>query len=309
MKIVFMGTPEFAVPSLMRLIEEFDVKAVLTQPDKPKGRGKKLAMSEIKEAALKYSIPVFQPIKLKNDIEVINTIKEIAPDFIVVVAYGQILTKEILDIPKFGCINLHASLLPKYRGAAPINWAVIKGEKTSGNTTMFMDTGLDTGDMLLKSEVKITETMTAGELHDILKEDGAEILIKTLKGLQDGNIKRVKQNSFDSFYASMLNKDMAEINWKKTNKEIHNLIRGINPWPVAFTHFNGEIMKIYKSEILNTETKEVPGTITKVSKNGLEIACGEGLVLLNCIQFPGGKPLLVAEYLKGHSIDEKTVLY
>ena len=151
--------------------------------------------------------------------------------------------------------------------------------------------------------------MNTGELHDILKEDGAELLVKTLKGLQDGNIKRVKQNSFDSFYASMLNKDMAEINWKKSNKEIHNLIRGINPWPVAYTHYNGETMKIYNSEIINAETKEVPGTITKVSKNGLEIACGEGFVLLNCIQFPGGKPLLLAEYLKGHSIAEKTVLY
>jgi len=309
MKIVFMGTPEFAVPSLIRLIEEFDVKAVLTQPDKPKGRGKKLAMSEIKEVALKYSIPVFQPTKLKNDIEVINKLKEINPDFIVVVAYGQILTKEILDIPKFGCINLHASLLPKYRGAAPINWAVIKGEQVSGNTTMFMDSGLDTGDMLLKSEVQITDNMSAGELHDILKEDGAELLIKTLNDILNGNIKRIKQSEAKSFYASMLNKEMAEINWNKSNKEIHNLIRGMNPWPVAYTHYNGETMKIYSSEIINKETKAVPGTITNVSKNGVEVACLDGLILLNNIQFPGGKPLKVAEYIKGHSIEENTILY
>jgi len=309
MKIVFMGTPEFAVPSLIRLIEEFDVKAVLTQPDKPKGRGKKLAMSEIKEVALKYSIPVFQPTKLKNDIEVINKLKEINPDFIVVVAYGQILTKEILDIPKFGCINLHASLLPKYRGAAPINWAVIKGEQVSGNTTMFMDSGLDTGDMLLKSEVQITDNMSAGELHDILKEDGAELLIKTLNDILNGNIKRIKQSEAKSFYASMLNKEMAEINWNKSNKEIHNLIRGMNPWPVAYTHYNGETMKIYSSEIINKETKAVPGTITNVSKNGVEVACLDGLILLNNIQFPGGKPLKVAEYIKGHSIEENSILY
>lgn len=309
MKIVFMGTPEFAVPSLIRLIEEFDVKAVLTQPDKPKGRGKKLAMSEIKEVALKYSIPVFQPTKLKNDIEVINKLKEINPDFIVVVAYGQILTKEILSIPKFGCINLHASLLPKYRGAAPINWAVIKGEQVSGNTTMFMDSGLDTGDMLLKSEVQITDNMSAGELHDILKEDGAELLIKTLNDILNGNIKRIKQSEAKSFYASMLNKEMAEINWNKSNKEIHNLIRGMNPWPVAYTHYNGETMKIYSSEIINIETKAVPGTITNVSKNGVEVACLDGFILLNNIQFPGGKPLKVAEYIKGHSIEENTILY
>lgn len=302
MKIVFMGTPEFAVPSLINLIEEFDVKAVLTQPDKPKGRGKKLAMSEVKEAALKYSIPVFQPVKLKNDIEVINILKEIAPDFIIVVAYGQILTKEILDIPKFGCINLHASLLPEYRGAAPINWAIIKGEKHSGNTTMFMDTGLDTGDMLLKSEVQITDNMTAGELHDLLKEDGAELLIKTLNGILAGNIQRIKQSDRESFYASMLNKEMAEIKWNKSNKEIHNLIRGLNPWPVAYTHYNGETMKIYSSKTINSEAKAAPGTITKVSKDGMEVACGEGLILLSSIQFPGGKPLQVAEYIKGHSI-------
>ena len=185
MRVVFMGTPDFAVPSLKAMIDNFQVSAVLTQPDKPKGRGKKLSMSPVKEKALLHDIPVYQPLVLKNDEDVKNIIKELKPDFIVVVAYGQILTKEILDIPKYGCINLHASLLPKYRGAAPLNWAIIKGEKVSGNTTMLMDVGLDTGDMILKSEVSITDDMTAGELHDILMIDGAELLVKTLKAVSN----------------------------------------------------------------------------------------------------------------------------
>jgi methionyl-tRNA formyltransferase len=308
MKIVFMGTPEFAVPSLIKLIEEFDVQAVLTQPDKPKGRGKKLAMSEVKEAALKYSIPVFQLENLKNDREIINKLKEIAPDYIIVVAFGQILTREVLDIPKYGCINLHASILPKYRGAAPINWAILKGEKTTGNTTMMMDTGLDTGDILLKSEVEITDNMTAGELHDILKEDGSELLIKTIHGLQEGRISRVKQSGRENFYASMLNKEMAKIDWSKSNREIHNQIRGLNPWPVAYTHYNGIVMKIYGSKIIDGRSKSVPGTITNVSKNGIEVACGEGHILLETVQFPGGKPLIIEEYIKGHSIDKNILL-
>jgi len=309
MKIVFMGTPEFAVNSLIGLINEFDVKAVLTQPDKPKGRGKKLSMSEVKETAIKNSIPVFQPIKLKNDKEVINRLKEISPDYIIVVAFGQILSKEVLDIPKYGCINLHASLLPKYRGAAPINWAIINGDKKSGNTTMFMDTGLDTGDMLLKSEIEITDSMTAGELHDLLKEDGAKLLVETIKGLKSGKIERKKQNDSESFYASMLNKDMAVIDWKKSNKEIHNLIRGLNPWPVAYTHYNGTVMKIYSSEIKDSMEKFQPGTIINTSKNGIEVACGDGHILIKTVQFPGGKPLNVEEYIKGHSLDKNVILH
>lgn len=310
MKIVFMGTPEFAVPSLERLHKEFGVEAVITQPDKQKGRGKKIAMPEVKEAALKLSIPVYQPDKLRADFETIEAIKSLSPDFIVVVAFGQILPKEILDIPKHGCVNLHASLLPKYRGAAPINWAIIRGEKITGNTTMLMDEGLDTGDILLKSEVKITEDMTAGELHDILKIDGAELLIKTLRGLADGKIKPVKQSGWDGFYASMLNKEMAHIDWSKSSGDIHNLIRGLNPWPIAFTQYNNTIMKIYRSEVVNSnENKEIkPGTILDVSKTGITVACGKGIILLKSIQFPGGKPMPVSEYIKGHTIEKNTVL-
>lgn len=309
MKIVFMGTPEFAVPSLERLIAEFEVAAVLTQPDKPKGRGKRVAMSEVKEAALNHGLTVYQPVNLRKDEELIKVLKDMEPDFIVVVAYGQILSKEVLDIPKYGCINLHASLLPKYRGAAPINWAIIRGDRMSGNTTMLMDVGLDTGDMLLKSEVNITDSMTAGELHDILKEDGAELLIETLRKLAEGKIERQKQENWDGFYASMLDKEMAAIDWTKSNKEIHNLVRGLNPWPIAYTHYKDSVMKIYSSSILGSESASKAGTITDVSKEGVRVSCGKGEIMIKKVQFPGGKPLDVSEYIKGHKIDNNEVLY
>jgi len=309
MKIVFMGTPEFAVPSLERLIAEYEVAAVLTQPDKPKGRGKRVAMSEIKEAALKHGLTVYQPADLRKDEELIKILKDMKPDFIVVVAYGQILSKEVLDIPKYGCINLHASILPKYRGAAPINWAIIRGEKISGNTTMLMDVGLDTGDMLLKSEVPITDSMTAGELHDILKEDGAELLLETLMKLAEGKIQRQKQENWDGFYASMLNKEMAAIDWTKSSQEIHNLVRGLNPWPIAYTNYKVSIMKIYSSAVLSSGSASKAGTITDVSKEGVRVSCGQGEIMLKKVQFPGGKPLDVSEYIKGHKIDINEVLY
>ncbi|MBC2578976.1 methionyl-tRNA formyltransferase [Clostridium sp. DJ247] len=308
MNIVFMGTPEFAVPSLKRIIKEFGVKAVFTQPDKPKGRGKKLSMSPVKEVAIEHSIPVFQPEKLKGDEEAIQKLKELDLDFIIVVAYGQILTKEVLDIPRYGCINLHASLLPKYRGAAPINWAVINGEKESGNTTMFMDIGLDTGDMLLKSNVQITENMTAGELHDILMEDGAELLIRTIRGLVEGTITREKQHETPTAYASMLNKNMAKINWNSSNEKILNLISGLNPWPIAHTQYNGESMKIYKAKLINDEHKYEPGYIVDVSKEGIKVACAKGCILIEEIQFSGGKVMKVSEYIKGHNLDKNIIL-
>jgi methionyl-tRNA formyltransferase len=309
MKIVFMGTPEFAVPSLERLIDEFEVEAVLTQPDKPKGRGKKVAMSEVKEAALNQGLTVYQPVNLRKDEVLIKVLKDMKPDFIVVVAYGQILSKEVLDIPKYGCINLHASLLPKYRGAAPINWAIIRGEKMSGNTTMLMDVGLDTGDILLKSEVPITDSMTAGELHDILKEDGAELLVETLRKLAEGKIVRQRQENWDGFYASMLNKEMAAIDWTRSNNEIHNLVRGLNPWPIAYTHYKDSVMKIYSSVVLGSEPTSKAGTISDVSKEGIRVSCGQGEIMIKKVQFPGGKPLDVSEYIKGHKIDINEVLY
>lgn len=308
MDIVFMGTPDFAVPSLKGLINEFGVKAVFTQPDKPKGRGKKLSMSPIKEVAIENNIPVFQPDKLKSDIEMLKKLKDMEPDFIIVVAYGQILTREVLDIPKYGCINLHASLLPKYRGAAPINWAILNGEKESGNTTMFMDIGLDTGDMLLKSHVEITEDMTAGQLHDILMEDGSELLIRTVKGLLDGTITREKQSETPTEYAKMLNKDIAKINWNDSSINVKNHIRGLNPWPIAYTQYNGQSMKIYEAKVLHDNASKEPGYILDVTKEGIKVACEEGSLLLQIIQFPGGKPMYVSEYIKGHDLEKGIIL-
>lgn len=303
-----MGTPEFAVPSLKKLIKKYNVSAVFTQPDRPKGRGNKVSMSPVKEEALRYNIPVYQPVKIKDHSESIKLLKELNPDFIIVVAFGQILPKEILDIPKMCCINLHASLLPKYRGAAPINWAIINGEAISGNTTMLMDAGLDTGDMLLKSETTITDDMTFGGLHDILMNDGADLLVDTIEKFSKGHITPQKQDNEKSCYASKLSKETGKINWNLSSEQIHNLIKGLNPWPAAYTEYENKIMKIYEAETLNLKTKAEPGYIIKVNKAGIEVAAGDGILLIKTIQFPGGKPLKVEEYIKGHTILEGVVL-
>ena len=302
MKIVFMGTPDFAVPSLEALIEKFGVEAVFTQPDRPRGRGKKMVFSPVKEVAVKHDIKVFQPEKLKDDREAVEYLKELKPDFIIVVAFGQILTKEVLDIPKYGCINLHASLLPMYRGAAPLNWVIINGEKKSGNTTMLMDVGLDTGDMLLKDEVEITDNMTSGELHDILMNRGGELLIKTIEGLADGSIKGEKQEG-ETCYAKMLSKETGKINWNNSAESIHNLIRGLNPRPIAHTTYKDENMKIYESEVLAESSNKEAGTIIEVSKKGMKVSCGKGVLLVKKIQFPNGKPLTIEQYINGKDIE------
>lgn len=306
MNIVFMGTPDFAVPSLEILIEKFNVTAVFTQPDRPKGRGKKIAMSPVKETAIKYDIPVYQPEKIRKEPEMLELLKKLNPDFIVVVAFGQILPKEVLEIPKKACINLHASLLPKYRGAAPINWAIINGEKVSGNTTMLMDVGLDTGNMLLKQEVKISENMTMGELHDDLMEKGAGLLAETIVSYDD--ITPIKQNDEKTCYASKINKKIGEIDWNISAEKIHNLIRGLNPWPAAYTTYNDKIMKLYESEVIKKENNSEPGTIIECSKDGIKVAAKDGIVNIKKIQFPGKKPLNVDEYLRGHSIEVGTIL-
>lgn len=302
MKIVFMGTPDFAVPSLEALIEKFGVEAVFTQPDRPRGRGKKMVFSPVKEVAVKHDIKVFQPEKLKDDREAVEYLKELKPDFIIVVAFGQILTKEVLDIPKYGCINLHASLLPMYRGAAPLNWVIINGEKKSGNTTMLMDVGLDTGDMLLKDEVEITDNMTSGELHDILMNRGGELLIKTIEGLADGSIKGEKQEG-ETCYAKMLSKETGKINWNNSAESIHNLIRGLNPRSIAHTTYKDENMKIYESEVLAENSNKEAGTIIEVSKKGMKVSCGKGILLVKKIQFPNGKPLTIEQYINGKDIE------
>lgn len=307
MKIVFMGTPEFSVPSLKKLIDTYGVCAVFTQPDKPKGRGKKMAYSPVKEVALEYNIPVYQPIKLKDDRECIEALKSLSPDFIIVVAFGQILTEEILDIPKYACINLHASLLPMYRGAAPLNWAIINGEKVSGNTTMLMELGLDTGDMLLKNEVEITEHMTAGELHDLLMNSGGNLLVETIEGLVNKTIIPEKQEE-ETYYAKMLNKETGRINWSNSAKDIHNLVRGLNPWPIAHTTYEDQTMKIYKSTVINDQSNKEPGTIIKVDKEGVKVSCLEGILLIEIVQFPNGKPLTIEQYINGKPIKENIKL-
>lgn len=309
MKIVFMGTPDFAVPSLKGLIKKYHVKAVFTQPDRPKGRGKKLTFSKVKEVALKSNIEIFQPIKLKDERDMIQKIKDINPDFIIVVAFGQLLTKEVLDIPKYGCINLHGSLLPKYRGAAPIQWSIIKGEKISGNTTMLMDEGLDTGDILLKDEVKITEDMTAGELFDILKDRGVKLLIDTIEGIKGNEIIGKKQSNDETFYAKMLNKDIARINWEDSAENINNLIKGLNPWPIAFTEYKEKPMKIYSAKVLKEVYNKEPGTIVSANKEGLRISCKNSTLLVKLIQFPNGKPLTIEQYINGNKFEENIKVY
>ena len=316
MKIVFMGTPDFAVPSLKKMIEKFNVSAIVTQPDKPSGRGKKVSISPIKEVGLSNEIPIFQPEKIRTDSVIINKLKELKPDFIIVVAYGQILTKEILDIPRLGCICLHASLLPMYRGSAPINWCLINGETKTGNTTILMDTGIDTGDMLMRSEVEISESMTAGELYNLLKINGAELLEKTINGIITGKICGVKQPNDGSSYVKMLNKQMAKINWNDSSTNIHNLIRGlsswpyknINSWPTAYTYYKDIPFKIFKSKSLEANIIDPPGYIIDANDEGIKVATKNGILIIEILQFPGGKPLEVKEFLKGNKIEKGIIL-
>lgn len=308
MNIVFMGTPDFAVPSLKAIIDRYGVKAVFTQPDKPKGRGKSVSMSPIKEEALKHNIPVFQPKSLRRDEELINQLKGMELDFIIVVAYGQILSKEVLDIPKYGCINLHGSLLPKYRGAAPIHYAIMKGEVESGNTTMLMDEGLDTGDMLLKNVVKIDENMTTAQLHDELMTSGAELLVNTLEGLINGNITPIKQGESETCYASMLNKEMAKIQWNKSSKEIHNFVRGLNSYPMAYTFYDGISMKVIETRLTSIKSKEKPGTIISVNSEGILVSTSDNNILITRIQFPNKRAMMVEEYIRGNEIKVNEIL-
>lgn len=309
MNIVFMGTPEFAVSPLEELNEKYNILAVVTQTDKPKGRNNKLSITPVKEFAVKNNIEVLQPQKIRKDAEIIEKIKNMNPDFIIVVAYGQILSKEILDIPKYGCINLHASLLPKYRGAAPINWAVIKGEKVSGNTTMFMDEGLDTGDMLLKNEFEIGEYTTAGDLYENLKNSGGKLLIETIEKIISGNIERIKQPLDGGFYAKMLDKKIAVIDFNDTSENIHNLVRGLNPYPVARTIYEGKLMKVFKTKIIKEKVKEAKnGEILNSSEEGIMVKTKDGAILITDIQFESSKAMTVSNYLKGNEIVEGKIL-
>lgn len=308
MKIVFMGTPDIAVPCLQKIIDEkYDILGVVTQPDKPKGRGKKLGMSPVKELAIENNIPVYQPIKARDE-EFIDTMKSLNPDVVVVVAFGQILPKEILEIPKLGCINVHVSLLPKYRGAAPINWVIINGEEKTGVTTMYMDEGLDTGDMILKTEVNLDENITAGELHDKMMNIGAETLKETLKLIEEGTAPREVQNHEEFSYAPIMNKSLGNIDFSKNAMEIHNLVRGVNPWPSAYTTYNGVTMKIWKTKVLDEESTKNAGTIIDVNKDGIKVSTKDKVLLIEEIQMPNKKRMLVGEYIKGNTIETGLVL-
>lgn len=305
MRIVFMGTPDFAVPSLQALIGAgHDVCAVYTQPDKPQGRKQILTAPPVKTLALEHDIPVFQPNTLKNEDEQAR-LREIAPEVIIVVAYGKLLPKAVLDIPPHGCINVHGSLLPRWRGAAPIQWAVIAGDEMAGVTTMQMAEGLDTGDMLLTYETKVGEKETAGELFDRLAQSGAELLIQTLVKLDE--ITPRPQDDAQSCYAHMLDKQMAVIDWSKSAHEIDCLIRGLNPWPIALTTLSGERLKVFAAE--KAAGNGEPGTVLEADpKKGLTVACGEGALRLTEIQLVGGKRMKATDFLRGHAIEVGTKL-
>lgn len=307
MNIVFMGTPEFAVPCLERLFADgHNVMGVFTQPDKPKGRGHKMQFPPVKECAVNNNIPVYQPLKMRDG-EAMKILEELNPELIVVVAYGKILPKEILEFPKYGCVNMHASILPKYRGAAPIQWCVLNGEKESGVTAMQMDVGLDTGDMLYTQKVEIGENETAGELHDKLSAIGAEVMSKTIKMIENNELKPEKQNDSLSNYAPMLSKDLCPIDWNVSAQEVHNKVRGLSPWPVATTTMNGKNLKIHRTE-LEGKAKGECGEVVKADKE-LIVACGDGnAVKILVLQAEGKKAMPAGDFLRGNSIEVGTIL-
>lgn len=303
-----MGTPDFAVGTLKSIIEAgHEVAGVVTQPDKPKGRGKNMQFTPVKEIAVTKGIPVYQPVRVRES-EFIQELKKLNPEVIVVVAFGQILPKEILEMPKYGCINVHASLLPKYRGAAPIQWAVIDGEKESGVTTMLMEEGLDTGDMLKKTVVPLDVDETGGSLHDKLAAAGADLLIETLKELQDGTAVRTKQEDRLSNYAKMLTKQLGCIDFMKPAEEIERLIRGLNPWPSAYTGIDGKTLKIWSATVVDKEIEGEFGEVVEVNKDSLLVKTGNGLLQLDEVQMEGKKRMEIDAFLRGYPVEVGTIL-
>lgn len=302
-----MGTPDFAVPCLQRLLDDgHDVVGVFSQPDKPQGRKMVLTAPPVKQVALQEKLPVYQPETFKNG-AVLPLLQELTPDIIVVVAYGKILPQYVLALPRYGCVNVHGSLLPRWRGAAPIQWSVIAGDRTAGVTTMQMDAGLDTGDMLLRYETEIGARETAGELYERLAAAGAELLSETLRRLEKGDIVPERQDDAASCYASMLDKKLAQVDWRRTAREIDCLVRGLNPWPVALTTLHGERMKLYAAEPV--QGSGAPGTVlVSDPKSGLVVACGDGALRLTEIQVVGGKRMQAGDYLRGHAVPAGTVL-
>lgn len=312
MKLVFMGTPDFAVDTLTALVEAgHQVAAAVTQPDKAKGRGKGMSMPPVKEKAMSFGIPVYQPERIKTDEAFFDILKEINPDAIVVAAFGQILPKRILELPKYGCVNVHASLLPKYRGSAPIQWAVIDGEPETGVTTMMMDEGLDTGDMLEKAIVTLDKEETGGSLFDKLSKEGGRLILSTLNKLEKGEAVRTKQPEQGVSYAKMLYKTMGDIDWNQDACVIERLIRGLNPWPSAYTVCDGKTMKIWSAAVKEQpagEPEREPGTVVQIGKDYFSVQTGGGLLDVKELQLEGKKRLDAAAFLRGYPLNVGTVL-
>ena len=307
MKVIFMGTPDFSVPALCSLVEAgHDVLAVVTQPDKPKGRGKEVSMTPVKEKALEYGIPVYQPVKAR-DPEFVKILKDLNPDVMVVAAFGQLLPKSILDIPKFGCINIHASLLPKYRGASPIQYVVINGEKVSGITTMMMAEALDTGDMLDQEVVVLDKKETGGSLHEKLSNVGGKLLIKTLKDIEDGTAVLKKQDESQMCYVGMIKKNMGDIDWSMDAVSIERLIRGLNPWPSAYTDWDGKVIKLWDADVVDQEYEGVCGQVVETGKDHLVVKTGKGGLSIKELQLQGKKRMEIGAFLRGYQIENGTV--
>ena len=309
MRIIFMGTPDFSVGTLEALVEAgHEVCLVVTQPDKPKGRGKEMQYTPVKEAALKHGIEVYQPRRIR-EAECVEKLRQYNADIMVVIAFGQIIPKEILEMVPYGCVNVHASLLPKYRGAAPIQWSIIDGEVVTGVTTMQMDEGLDTGDMLLKTEVPITAEETGESLHDKLAKAGAALCVETLAKLQEGSIIPEKQGESPTVYAKMLDKKLGNIDWTKSAVEIERLVRGLNSWPSAYTYWNKKVVKIWKASVTDENSNEQVGTVVKVEKDGFYVQTGNGLLKVLELQVPGKKRMDAGAFLRGYTIEPGEVFH
>lgn len=309
MNVIFMGTPEFSVPVLQGLIdsEEHTVTAVVTQPDKARGRSGKLVFTPVKEVAVNNDIPVYTPVKVKES-EFVETLRQIPCDVIVVVAFGQILSKDILDMPAYGCINVHASLLPRWRGAAPMQWAILEGDEKTGVTTMQMAEGLDTGDMLLKAETPIEADDTAETLHDRMSVMGKELLLKTLDSLGKGELTPVPQKDEESCYAKMLTKDLGKISMNWNAKKLERYIRGLNSWPSAYTTWKGKTLKLWRAKVISGNTEEAPGTVVEVGKKSFTIQTGDGKLEILEVQLEGKKRMDAGSFLRGVSVEKGDVL-
>lgn len=308
MKVIFMGTPDFAVGALEAIIAAgHQVTAVVTQPDKPKGRGKEMQVTPVKQCALEHGIPVFQPIKIKTP-EAVAELKTYEADIFVVAAFGQILSKEILEMPPLGCVNIHASLLPKYRGAAPIQWAVLDGEKETGVTIMQMNEGLDTGDMLTRVIVPLDRKETGESLFDKLAEAGARLIVETLPQIEAGTLQPEPQDDSQSTYAKMIKKEMGKIDWKQESPVLERKVRGLNSWPSAYTTFRGKQMKIWEADVTGDTTDAAPGTVTSVAKDSIQVQTGDGSLVLKEIQLEGKKRMAVKDFLLGYPVTAGEIL-